>query len=88
MEARMVRLESEVAHLRANVTEIRADVRRLRDCAIAQPHQEIAPMSRERAARRKSSLLRLDAVDRAWVFAHLVIMAILLCAMWIGFGWI
>jgi hypothetical protein len=70
MEARIARLESEVAQLRANLADVQADVRRQRlDRAIASPRHDIPLISCARVPRRKATWLRLTPVDVPWVLA-------------------
>jgi hypothetical protein len=89
MEARIARLESEVAQLRANLADVQADVRRQRlDRAIASPRHDIPLISCARVPRRKATWLRLTPVDVPWVLSHVVVGATLLVLMWMGFGWI
>jgi len=82
MEARIPRLESDVAHLRWEVGEMKADLRRLRD-KVAAIEERICNYGVSRLKSR-----RRDPIDLPLLLMFLLITGILFAAMSHGFGWI
>ena len=78
MEARIARLESDVAHLRRAMAEVKADLRSLR-------HRSDALIA-EKANRDFTTLNR--ALDTWALVLYVIVTAALLGAMAHGFGWI
>jgi hypothetical protein len=83
-EARITRLESEVAAIKDHVDLLR---RRL-DRAVPQPTQRIDSGDTRRSKPRMRSLFTLALGDGALLATYFIVTAILLIAMWRGFGWI
>jgi hypothetical protein len=84
MEARIARLESEVAAVKVEVGLLR---KRL-DRAVPPPTQGTDSGGTRRAKPRMRHLFRLAPGDGALLLAYLIVTAIPLVAMWRGFGWI
>ena len=80
MEARIARIESDVAHLRTDVSDIKIDLRSLRDKV---------DLMGVKLAETKANLERAIASAKIWVLLILIgYGTAILGAMARGFGWI